>query len=74
MIELFIGTFLIFIAFFIATWSIYAIRYLLNLNRIDKIVRKMEPGLFVQHGMVFDKDSGMPRPQSKPTAEAFRRL
>lgn len=71
---LFSGIFSLLLAFVLLTWMVGLIRHLHDLIQVGDRVCRMHSGPFVEHGMVFDKKTGLPRPQKKPSAQAYRRL
>lgn len=73
-LQIFFGIVFLFLAFVVLTWMVGLIRHLLALIPVRDRVATMNSGLFVEHGMVFDKNTGLPRPQKKPSAQAYRRL
>ena len=60
MFEFIAGTVLMFIAFVMSTWMFALIRKMLWLANPEPYKCRFH------HGMVFDKDTGMAKPQQRP--------
>ncbi len=74
MMNLLLGIGLVaFLAFCIA--ALYGfLRHMWRLDKVNRSVLSMESGLFIEHGHIFNKDTGRLEPQRKPAAAAYRSI
>lgn len=74
MTEILLGIGGIFIGVIILTLGITILRFLVKRGGIARFVAGMDSGIYVEHGMVVDRETGLVTPQKKPSTQAFSHL
>jgi len=66
--------FLVFLAAVLMNWILSLARFLWRLPAVEEKIRHLDNGIFVDQGMVFDKETGRPKSDKKPSSYAYRSL
>ena len=56
----------------ITVWFIAFVRHIFRLPSVQKSINGMSHGYLVEHGFVFDPETGRATPEEKPAASAYR--
>lgn len=51
--------------------AMHSIRSYFKRRSISRTVSGMRSGIYVEHGMIMDPDSGLVKPQQRPSRQAF---
>ena len=71
-VSIFLGLLLIAFAFVIIIYLLSYTIHVLLLRRVDASVKSLYSGIMIEHGAVFNKETGEAIAQRKPSMTAFR--
>lgn len=74
MIEFGVGIVALFLGAAILSVCVAVLRFVMRRNNVLRFVAGMDTGVYVEHGMTIDPQTGLVTPQQRPSFQAYQHL
>ena len=72
--EIILGVFAVVAGTYLLSFGLGLMQFMTRREHIARFVAGMDSGIYIEHGMTIDPETGLVTPQQRPSTQAYRHL